>query len=215
MPAGVPTGTQKFARPDRSVMNLDVSWCSSMSESSKPQSNSASLVPSGWRPQEADTMPTQGNRAAGMVGVVDNTVRYSPLPPKYGKTREGQPGESVALLGRTLAAATLAETKGLKAGTIPHMSSAEYMPSVLPKYGKGVPLEYKMDPTRLDSGFVSSPAAHRGTRTLPSFAADLKISQPIFAPCESPNASPTSTMNKFDFDRTAGALTIPVARRFF
>ena len=215
-PAGVPSGTQRsplVASPSSGNLSdsLD-SFASTFASTSKPFSQAATIVPSGWHPKEAATMPTSAERAAGMQGVVDNTVRFKPLAPKYGKTREYLPGENEPQQ-RLLAPDTLAETKGRKPSDYPPFGSAECLPAVLSMYQRSVPLQYKMDPTRLDSGFINSPQIQKGMRALPGDMATAKQGR-SFQPGISPSASPTSTMNKFEFDLTASAAQIPVARRF-
>jgi hypothetical protein len=84
-----------------------------------------------------------------MRGVIDNTVRFKPLPPMYGKSKEYHRGENQAKVHLT-APDTLAETKGLKHSDYPPFGPAECVPAVLTQYSKPVPLQYKMDPMRID-----------------------------------------------------------------
>ena len=212
MPAGVSSGTQKMPFAGRSMPMMDSldSFSSTFGSLSKPFSQPATIVPMGWKPREADCMPTHANNAAGMDGVVDNTVRFKPLPPRYGKTREYQPNEVVSPQ-RVLAADTLAGTRGRT--NFPPFGTSENMPAVLAPYERSAPLEYKMDPTRLDSGFITSPAKHKGMRTIDAHSASGKLHS-SFQVGISPSASPTSAMCKFEFDQTASRPQIPVSRRF-
>ncbi|KOO30618.1 hypothetical protein Ctob_005926 [Chrysochromulina tobinii] len=217
VPAGVGSGTQ-FQRTmptNRSASNLADSldsFTSTFTSTSPPFSKPAMIVPSGWTPKEAKTMPTAAERAAGMRGVIDNTVRFKPLPPMYGKSKEYHRGENQAKVHLT-APDTLAETKGLKHSDYPPFGPAECVPAVLTQYSKPVPLQYKMDPMRIDSGFIASPQLQRGMRAIPSEQALTKL-KPTYQIGISPSASPSSTMSKFEFDLTASAKHIPVARRF-
>jgi hypothetical protein len=63
------------------------------------------------------------------------------------------------------------------------------------------------------SGFIASPQLQRGMRSIPSEQALTKL-KPTYQIGISPSASPSSTMSKFEFDLTASAKHIPVARRF-
>ena len=154
VPAGVGSGTQ-FQRTmptNRSASNLVDSldsFASTFTSTSPPFSKPAMIVPSGWTPKEAKTMPTAAERAAGMRGVIDNTVRFKPLPPMYGKSKEYHRGENQAKVHLT-APDTLAEIKGLKHSDYPPFGPAECVPAVLTQYSKPVPLQYKMDPMRID-----------------------------------------------------------------
>lgn len=155
--------------------------------------------------------PVHESPGAGLQAVIDNTLRYSPNPPKWGKTRELSPAE-VAPKQRVLAPATLSVAKGLKMDMMSTQAYPEEMCSVLQPYAPAVSLFVeKYAPERTRSGFVSSPSNYAGCSSVDANTATFKQSFKFNA--ASPNMSPTSTMAKFDFDRTAGLPHIPVASR--
>lgn len=156
-------------------------------------------------------MPTHAECAAGMDGVVDNTVRFSPCKPRYGKTREYHAHE-IKPNQRVLAADTLAATHGKL--NFPSLSVDESMPAILPKYSSGVPHEAPDGPMKLSYGFVCSPNAQRSKSYIDDHAASRKLA-PTFAVGVSPSASPDSTMSKFSADLTASSPQIPVIKAYF
>ena len=96
--------------------------------------------------------------------------------------------------------------------TVRSLERPERMCSVLPPYSACAPLYgEKFEPARLTSGFVSSPHNLAGRNCVDPATADYKASF-RFAKL-SPNSSPTSVMQKFEFDSTAALPHIPVCSR--
>ena len=107
--------------------------------------------------------PTHREIPAGMDSVVDNTVRFKPLPPRYGKTREVLPNE-IAPVMRNLAPDLLASSKGLNPTTLPVIDSPGRMGAVLGPYSPNAALySPKFDPERRTAGFLRTPNALAGS----------------------------------------------------
>lgn len=208
-PAGLPCGA--LARPVSGI-SLSTTWTHELPVTtfSKPRSAAAIVAPTGWKPLEAAVHPVHEVVGAGMQAVIDNTMRFSPNPPKWGKTRELSPSE-IAPKQRILASSTLLGAKGVKMDSYATVHSPEEMCSVLPPYAPAVSTFIKYAPERTRSGFVSSPSNYAGRSTVDPAAAAFKASFKFDK--ASPNASPSSTMSKFEFDRTAGLPHIPVSSR--
>lgn len=106
----------------------------------------------------------------------------------------------------------LTTSQGVQLDSMVKTDAPEYMPSVLPPYAPSVPLFVeKYAPERTRSGFVTSPHGYAGRAYCDASTASFKQSFHFDKP--SPNTSPTSTMAKFQFDRTAALPHIPVASR--
>ena len=101
--------------------------------------------------------PTHKESPAGLDSVVDNTVRYKPLPPRYGKTREISPMEMSPVM-RSLAPDLLAESKGLRTNALPIVRESERIGAVLGPYAANAPIYgERFDPERRRAGFLNTP----------------------------------------------------------
>jgi len=212
MPAGLPGGV--LGKPVN-PMALEVTWNSTMSPLrstfNKPSTVSAPVAPANWFAAEPRVHPIHEQQAAGVDSVVDNTMRMKPLPPRWGKTREVGPQE-VAPPFRILPTDKLSVTKGLKLDDLPKLEAPERMTSVLPPYSPSAPLfDNHYPPDRLVSGFMAHPKALTQQAIVDPQTASYKMSFKYTKP--SPNNSPMSTMQKFDFDQTASHAHIPVKSR--
>ena len=132
-------------------------------------------------------------------------MRFSSLKPFWGQTRPMTCNE-VPPSQRVLPEDTLAGIKTSR--PLASVGSAEEMGSVLGKYSPAVAVfDYKYDPARLSSGFITSPAVLGK-----SLGSTGSMSSPMLQ-TPSPNAHAGSKLRKFEFDQTAGLAHIPVARR--
>lgn len=110
---------------------------------------------------------------------------------------------------RILATDKLSVAKGLSIDALPKLESPERLTSVLPPYSPSAPLfDNHYPPDRLLSGFMAHPKALTQQAIVDPAAATYKQSFKYAKP--SPASSPTSTMQKFDFDQTASHAHIPV-----
>ena len=203
-PAGVATGCMRVQDP---ALDLNRPWGQQDTHhlsSAFSQMKSIGVVPTGWMAKEPSVKPGWSQQAAGMHSVVDNTMRLSPLKPFWGQTRPLTSNE-VPPSQRVLPEDTLAGIKTTR--PLASIGSAE-MGSVLDKYSPAVAVfDYKYDPARLSSGFITSPAVLG--KSLGSTGSN---SSPMLQ-TPSPNAHAGSKLRKFEFDQTAGLAHIPVARR--
>lgn len=160
--AGLPAGM--FVSTSPKTPDLAVTWSAlEMRQcTSKPFTSAAEKFPSGWVPKEPQTSPNSVVQAAGVRSVLDNTMRFSPLPSLWGKTRETSEGE-VSPSQRLLAPDTLASAKGLRFDSQVSLTSSERMASVLPRYAPSTAVFSKYEPERLSSGFITTPKAHAGS----------------------------------------------------
>jgi len=207
-PAGVGTGLMSTGQ-----LNTSIKWSHQTLAGfpSKPESRPAQRTPSGYVRKEPLVHAIHEQVGAGMSSVIDNTLRIKPLPPKWGKAREIVPAENTPPL-RILAPATLAMSKGLDPKDLSAMESPEQMTSVLAPYSPSNSIfNEKYAPGYGYAGFVTSPSAYGGRISVDAATTTFKQSFKFAA--DSPNASPTSTMLKFDFDKTAGLPHIPVGAR--
>jgi len=207
-PAGVATGTMNM--PNGSSLDLHTKWSQQEGTlnvlSPFHQARPNGVVPSGWQPKEASPKPNYDCQAAGMCSYIDNTMRISPIKPFWGQTRQLSRVEGTSPY-RVLPEHTLTAIKAPHGA--PHLESPEAMASVLNKYAPAVPVfDYKYDPSRLNSGFISSPSLGHSI-----FMNESRSSPTLSPQTPSPNADPSSTFRKFNYDQTAGLAHIPVARR--
>jgi len=208
-PAGVPTGTMDM--PTGSL-DLTTPWGQQGTQhilSPFHQARPNGVTPTGWKPREASVRPNADAQAAGMCSYIDNTMRFAPLKQLWGKTRQFSNHEGAAPY-RVLPEHTLAAIRSPHPA--PALESAEAMPSVLSKYAPAVAVfEHKYDPSRLNSGFISSPASlgKTGHGDLSASASMGSLSPQT----PSPNAHVGSQLRKFQYDQTASLAHIPVARR--
>lgn len=210
-PAGLPCGV--LAKPVN-PMALETTWNASSPLSStfnKPSTKYADVAPQGWRAAEPAVSPFHEQQAAGVDSVVDNTMRFKPLPPRWGKTREVSPAETAPPF-RVLPTDKLSVTKGVKLDQLEKLDTAERLSAVLPPYSPSAPLfDNHYPPDRLVSGFIAHPKNLTQQALVDASTAVYKQSFKYQKP--SPAASPTSTMQKFEFDQTASHAHIPVKSR--
>ena len=174
------------------------------------------IAPPGWVPREASVSPRNDMQSSGVVSVVDNTVRVSPLPPKYGKTRERSLCETKPTLRMPMAPDTLVCAKGFNMSTLTKLTMSESMCAVLPPYSPSAKIyAEKYEPARYTSGFVMSPVTQGGKWMESDVAADFKSTfrKRTFGSPSPSDMSPMSTMSKFTFDQKASLPHIPVASR--
>ena len=204
--AGVPA-LSKPVNP----MALETTWNSTTSSPSrynKPGTVYAPIAPAGWTAAEPKVHPIHEQKAAGVDSVVDNTMRFKPLPPRWGKTREVGPAETPPPF-RILPAATLSANKGMVVADLPPVESAERMSSVLPMYSPSAPLfDNHYPPDRIVAGFIGHPKALTQQAYVDENTATYKASFKYNKP--SPGSSPTSSMAKFEYDLSASHAHIPV-----
>lgn len=132
----------------------------------------------------------------------------TPFHHRWGKTREVGPAE-IAPPFRILPTDKLAVNKGLVINDLPKLESSERLSAVLPPYSPSAPLfDNHYPPDRLVSGFIAPPKALSSSPVVDPATANYKASFRFQA--SSPNASPVSSMQKFDFDQTASHAHIPV-----
>ena len=84
------------------------------------------MAPSGWLAKEPLVSPVHEVQGAGLDSVVDNTMRFSPNPPRWGKTREISPAENIPPL-RILAPDTLSRAK-VRSGALSNAVEHYYAP---------------------------------------------------------------------------------------
>ena len=174
------------------------------------------IAPPGWVPREASVSPRNDMQSSGVVSVIDNTVRVSPLPPKYGKTRERSLCETKPTLRMPMAPDTLVCAKGFNMSTLTKLTMSESMCAVLPPYSPSAKIyAEKYEPARYTSGFVMSPVTQGGKWMESDVAADFKSTfrKRTFGSPSPSDMSPMSTMSKFTFDQKASLPHIPVASR--
>lgn len=161
-PAGLPCGALNAA-PGYMGLAASSPRDGFASRPSRPFGTAAVVAPPGWVSKEACVHPTHKEIPAGMDSVVDNTVRFKPLAPRHGKTREILPSEYSPTM-RRLAPDLLATSKGLNTATLPIISSPERMGAVLSPYTPNAALYMtKYDPERRTAGFLRTPNALGGS----------------------------------------------------
>jgi len=206
-PAGLPCGA--LAAPPGYDTRFSV--IDTQVRPSRPFGTAAVIAPSGWAAKEAGVAPTHANMAAGLDSVVDNTMRFKPLPPRYGKTREISPMETAPAI-RTLAPDLLCSSKGLNPTSLPKVDHCGRMGAVLSQYSPSAALfAGQYDPERRTSGFLRTPGGLGGRNYVDAGSATTKMASTYMA--QSPSADVGHTMKKFVFDRTANIAHIPVAKR--
>lgn len=211
-PAGLPCGALSAAPGfDSRFLGSSGTYGDAIARPSRPFGTSAVVAPAGWLAKEPNVHPTFKETPAGMDSVVDNTMRFNPLPPRYGKTREISPAE-ISPKQRTLAPDLLATSKGLDPLSFPIVGSPERMGAVLASYAPNAPLFcHKYDPGRLTAGFLNSPTSLGGKAYVDDASCTMKMMKKDEA--RSPSADETWRSKKFVFDRTANIAHIPVVKR--
>lgn len=210
-PAGLPCGALAAAPGfDSRFLASSGSYGDAITRPGKPFGTAAVVAPPGWVPKEASVNPTYKEIPAGMDSVVDNTMRFRPLAPRYGKTREISPNE-ISPVQRTLAPDLLATSKGMDTQSLPTVRSPERMCAVLAPYAPNATLfQSKYDPERRTAGFLRSPTSVGGQMYIAEAASQTKMKQ---HDALAPSADETWRTKKFVFDRTANIAHIPVVKR--